>query len=267
MFGYVTVNEKALSESDRKRYAGYYCGVCHALSERGGVFAKLTLTYDITFLALILDLCFGDKTKTKTGRCIQSPIKAKTYCKSDIIDYCADMNIVLAYYNLLDDWADDSNVLAKLYADALEKSFENVKQRYPDKCETIGKCLEELTALENGGCSNADEVSDKFGEILGCVFRYGDEMQNELYDFGHALGKFIYMADACIDLRKDLKKRRYNPLTFTEIGNFDLLLNTLMSDCDQKLAKIKSVYSDEIVKNVMYSGIWIKYEISKARKR
>ena len=54
MFGYVGVNEKELKVKELSRYQGYYCGVCHSLKERYQAVGQLTLSYDITFLALLL---------------------------------------------------------------------------------------------------------------------------------------------------------------------------------------------------------------------
>ena len=84
---------------------------------------------------------------------------------------------------------------------------------------------------------------------------------------GKALGKFIYIADACIDFRKDLKKQQYNVMSFYLQKDFDNILENLMGDVHKALELIPNANSDGIVKNIIYSGIWIKYEISKGRQK
>ena len=54
MFGFVTADLAGLNEQQRKRYKAYYCGLCRSLSERHGSFARFTLTYDMTFLVMVL---------------------------------------------------------------------------------------------------------------------------------------------------------------------------------------------------------------------
>lgn len=38
------------------------------------------------------------------------------------------MNILLAYYNLIDDWKDDKSLPKKTYAEMLKKDFEKAKK-------------------------------------------------------------------------------------------------------------------------------------------
>ena len=54
MFGYVTANKPELKIREFARYKGYYCGLCHALNEDYGLFGRLTLNYDMTFLVMLL---------------------------------------------------------------------------------------------------------------------------------------------------------------------------------------------------------------------
>lgn len=266
MFGYVTTNSKSLSESDKKRYGRIYCGVCHALTEHHGKAAKFTLNYDITFLALLLSLIYENEEIAKSGRCISSPIKKKEYFFGDIYSYCADMNIILSYYNLLDDVSDDGSIGAKVGAKLLENSFTRAKTSHSEKAKRIEFSMEKLSELEKNGESNADTVADVFGDILGEIFSYG-EYGKKLYLLGKALGKFIYILDACVDIHADLKKGRYNPLTFSLNTDYDMMLASLMADVEAKLKEFPDLYSDTIVKNIIYSGIWTEYEKAKARRK
>jgi len=54
MFGFVAANGKALSPEQKERYRGCYCGLCRALQERHGELCRMTLSYDMTFLVLLL---------------------------------------------------------------------------------------------------------------------------------------------------------------------------------------------------------------------
>jgi Family of unknown function (DUF5685) len=54
MFGYVTIDKPELKIKEYNRYHAYYCGLCHTLKERHGWIGQMTLTYDMTFLVLLL---------------------------------------------------------------------------------------------------------------------------------------------------------------------------------------------------------------------
>ena len=55
MFGYVIANKDIMTEEQEARYRACYCGLCRALQRRHGSLARLTLTYDMTFLILLLN--------------------------------------------------------------------------------------------------------------------------------------------------------------------------------------------------------------------
>ena len=52
MFGYVIANLEGLTQAQKDRYKGCYCGLCRVLKQRHGFSGRLTLTYDMTFLVL-----------------------------------------------------------------------------------------------------------------------------------------------------------------------------------------------------------------------
>ena len=54
MFGYVVVNQEALDAPSLRRYRAFYCGLCRTLGDRYGMAARMALTYDMTFLILLL---------------------------------------------------------------------------------------------------------------------------------------------------------------------------------------------------------------------
>ena len=58
MFGYVIINQSDLSEEELLRYRQCYCGLCHSLKERSGNLSRLMLTFDLTFLTLLLQALY-----------------------------------------------------------------------------------------------------------------------------------------------------------------------------------------------------------------
>ena len=54
MFGYVTANLKELTDEAKARYQSVYCGVCKSIRRQSSQTARLSLSYDMAFLALLL---------------------------------------------------------------------------------------------------------------------------------------------------------------------------------------------------------------------
>ena len=54
MFGFVVANQEALEPDRLRRYRAFYCGLCRALGSRYGLAARCALTYDMTFLVMLL---------------------------------------------------------------------------------------------------------------------------------------------------------------------------------------------------------------------
>ena len=54
MFGYVIPNHTALSPEAQARYRTAYCGLCRRIDALHGLRGRFTLSYDLTFLDLLL---------------------------------------------------------------------------------------------------------------------------------------------------------------------------------------------------------------------
>ena len=52
MFGYIVANKPELKIREFEVYQGYYCGLCKSIKKRYGNLKRLTLNYDLTFVAL-----------------------------------------------------------------------------------------------------------------------------------------------------------------------------------------------------------------------
>jgi len=267
LFGYIIANSKLLEEKDKKYYAAFYCGLCHALGKKHKTSSKMTLNYDMTFLAILLNEVYKDRfyTKQLESRCLLHPIKTHQYFENDLINYVADMNVLLSYYNLIDDWNDDKNLVSISFAKIIESEFKKVCEKYPNKANIVQGKLKELSEMEKLNTLNADLPARCCGEFFGEIFApFEDENATKLKQLGDSLGKFIYILDACIDLKEDIKHKRYNPLIASSKSEFDDMLNLLMSDVIDKYKELN--ISNKILENILYSGIWSKYEIYKQKE-
>ena len=132
MFGYVTICEPELKMKDWRKYRAYYCGLCRTLKERHGNLGQLTLTYDMTFAVILLTSLYEVKGLTSSHRCKTHPVKKQWMIQNEITEYCADMNVLLAYYHMIDDWQDEKKVSGLLVSKTLHGKAKKIKTKQGD---------------------------------------------------------------------------------------------------------------------------------------
>ena len=264
MFGYVMANLKELDKTQRSRYGGVYCGICQQIRQQSSQIARLGLSYDMAFLALLLMSLYEPEETAAPLRCAIHPFRRGDRYDNEFIRYAADMNVALAYYNFLDDWQDDGKKTAKWMADAFGKTLPEIQEKYPRQCAAIAHSIAALSELEKAGCANPDEPAHTFGALLGELLVYREDLwADTLRLMGDALGRFIYLADAAVDYRADLHKGKYNPYIAMGGGEdwprWDEYLVLAMGRCTAYYEKLPLVQDKAILDNILYSGVWSNF--------
>ena len=267
MFGYVTASMKELDKDMQRRYSAVYCGICRRIRIQSGNVARLGLSYDMAFLALLLMSLYEPQEQSGKKACILHPVKKRPWVDNDYIQYAADMNVALSYYNCLDDWQDDGKISAKLLAQQFGRHLPEIAARYPRQCSAIAECICRLSELEKAGCDNPDEPASCFGELMGQLLTYEEDLwAPTLRQMGFYLGRFIYLLDAALDYDKDEKKGKYNPYLAMGTGKdwprWEEYLVLTMGRCTESFEKLPLVQDKPLLDNILYSGVWI----SKRRK-
>lgn len=262
MFGFVNVSSKELTKEQQTRYNRVYCGICRAIGNQGDQTARLVLSYDMTFLALLLMSLYEPEESVGDRVCMLHPISKRKWVDSPYIQYAADMNIALAYYNCLDDWQDDGSHPKKWMANHLSRFLPDIEARYPRQCAAIGSCIQSLSSLEKENCADADACANRFGALMAELLVYQEDLwANDLREMGMALGRFIYLADAAVDYRKDKRKHKYNPYLAMGIGEdfprWEQYLVLNMARCTEFYEKLPLVQDKPILDNILYSGVWL----------
>lgn len=274
MFGYINVNGKELSDEDRNIYQSYYCGLCRSLKENFGAKGQMLLNYDMTFLIVLLTGLYEVEEEPGTFACAVHPLKKRTSINSELSDYAANMNVILAYYNLVDDWKDDKSYFKKTMAGVYEGDFHKAASRFPRQAKAVEEYIRSLSECEKNNETNIDLVSALTGEMLGELFAYKeDEWYDELKTLGMYMGKFIYLMDAYEDLAKDEKKDSYNPLRNLYRENekdYEVLckamMTSMMSECAKAFERLPILLHAQILRNILYSGVWSKYDLIQLKK-
>ena len=273
MFGYVTINRDSLSEAEFKRYREFYCGLCHALSEEYGSLSRVTLSNDLTFLYMMLNSLYEPEETRLSERCGLHPARKHFCVLSEPVRYAADMNIAMTYHKLIDNWRDDKNPMSRAEMSLLSKAYERVRARYPQKCDFVAARIEELSAMEAQNVQEIDGPSNCTGRLFGEMYAYGDDMWTDtLRIMGEAMGRFIYLMDAYDDLPADRRRRRYNPLrSLSERPDYEpfmeRLLTMTIAEATGEFERLPLVKDINILRNILYSGVWCKYALIRKRRR
>ena len=294
MFGYLTVNLSELKMKDIETYRGFYCGTCRELAHTYGKTGQVILSYDITFLAILLSSLYEPETASSKGVCVLHPAGGRLRLRNAYTEYAADMGVLLSSLKCEDDERDDNKAAAKMLGKKLKRSLKNAgkgklsderRARLIEKSEAIKGLLSELYDMEKAEERDADAISGQFGRVLSEVFLYRqDEWSDELYMMGFYLGKWIYLMDAYEDAGEDHIKGRYNPFADKVTGTekrknkttgrtvvkavfkegfedeFKELMTVLAGDFCRQFERLPLVEYTDILRNILYSGIWARYK-------
>lgn len=273
MFGYIVMNKPEIKFKDFDEYRSFYCGLCRELREKYSIAGQISLTYDMTFVILLLDGLYEPRIRKGTTRCMMHPIKKQTIRKSVITEYAADMNLLLTYYKCMDDWNDEKKISRKCYAKIVEKSIKNTTVFYKNKVQKIAELLNKLSELEKAGETDIDKMSGCFGKIMEEIFAYKEDIwEKHLRKMGFYLGKFVYLLDAYEDIEKDIENGNYNPFCKDYIINgFEervrqLLIMMLAESC-KEFEKLPIIRHGDILRNILYSGVWCRFETVSRERR
>lgn len=273
MFGYIMINQPELKIKDYQTYHAYYCGLCKILKEKYGRIGQVTLTYDMAFLVILLSGLYEPKSKREKHHCMVHPTKSHTMLYNDATRYAADMNILLSYHNLMDDWFDEKNMAKLAFANILKSSYKEITPVYKRQAKALHSYIRKLSYSESNLESDIDKVAGFTGELLGQLFVWKEDIWSEdLYKMGFYLGKFIYLMDAYEDLEKDQKLNQYNPWSaFCNQPHFEKrvkqILTMMMAECCKSFERLPILTNAPILRNILYSGVWNRYYMVKLKKR
>lgn len=215
MFGYVRPSVERLTEEDRQRFGGAYCGLCRVLGDRYGQAARMILNYDFTFLAILL---WPEEDMEALHRgCVAHPIAGRDYFPGNsALELAADESVILAWWQAQDALSDPGGGKAKYRAVslALKGAYRRARERRPAFDETVRRQLALLRELEEARCPSLDEPADAFAQLLSAAAAEAGEpvKRRVLEQMLYHLGRWIYLADAADDLADDFASGSYNPL-------------------------------------------------------
>ena len=82
MFGFVRPLRGELKVREWERFQSVYCGLCHTIRRRYGFMQTMMLSYDCTYLALVLDALEPGGGEQCKRRCVMHPFRRRTCAAS-----------------------------------------------------------------------------------------------------------------------------------------------------------------------------------------
>ena len=152
------------------------------------------------------------------------------------------------------------------------KMLPAIRARWPRQTAAITAQLEALNVLEKAGSHDLDALCRAFGDLLGAVFACREDIwAPTLQAMGRGLGGFIYLMDAYDDLPRDKRRGAYNPLrelsTHPDYEEEMLdIFELLLARCAQNFERLPCVEDADLLRNILYSGVWLKYNCKNAKR-
>lgn len=217
MFGSVKPYVPDLYVRENEYFKSVYCGLCRSMGKHTTELSCASLSFDMTFFALVRIWICEEPSEIKMRRCPVHPLKKRPIrTDSEALEFSSYVSAYMTYYKILDDIADERGIkrffarVARLFA---KRPVKKIPAKYSDVGKVIKQDLDRISALEKEKCKNPSEVAEVFGHLLGECISFGldGDKQAISREIGVHVGKWVYLADAACDLEKDEKSGSYNP--------------------------------------------------------
>lgn len=268
MFGYVQYDKPHLYIKDMELYQAVYCGTCKSIAKACGQIARFGLSYDVTFLNLLLHNLKNTDVTIEKQSCFTKGIKKKPMSLVDDLSLgVGAFNTILLYYKLTDDMEDEKK--GGIRRAFFSGAYRRAKKRYPALDEIVSRQMKEQAKTEKTGTGNVDLAAEATAQMMREVSSYflegyaTQETEGLFYD----IGKWIYLIDAADDYEKDVKRKNYNPF-YCAFGAADkatllaghekdlrFIFDTIFYDIRERMSKIRFYFNRDLTDNVLMRGL------------
>lgn len=217
MFGFIRPVKPELRIKEAERFQQVYCGLCHTIQTRYGMFYSLFLSYDMTFLALIYGCGQEHTTSPCRCRCVAHPFFRRPCAAPDAsLERAADISVLLSYHKLQDSAQDEKGIkrwMARGLCWLGQRGYRKARTRLPIEDREMVQALTDLHTLEAANCAIMDQAADASARLTAAVVPHtGDGQERVLRQMFYHVGRWLYLLDAAQDLAEDMQQGNYNPI-------------------------------------------------------
>ncbi len=276
MFGYIRIHRPELKVWEDEAYKGIYCSLCKETGKRYGIFARMFLSYDTTFLALALMALNEEKVCFDKKRCPFNPAKKCNFCKEkqSELSFAADVSVLLLYHKIRDNIRDSTlfkGILFRILSLLILSSFKKAEKNAPEAAILADEYMQNQWAVEEKQSRSVDEAAEPTAILLSKLYSMGEtnnEQKIARERVGYHLGRWVYMIDAFDDIEKDRKSGNYNPFLLGKNADYESVKGDLLMTAGELTIAYESLKIqkfDNILRNVIFDGLF--YETQRVYER
>ena len=268
MFGYIRVYKPDLKISEYETYKSIYCGLCQQLGREYTPLARMTLSFDFTFLAALNMALAEDKPVYTKRKCPANPLKRCIMADlREIQSHCCDCAVLMLWYKLEDDLKDHgtaSRLRAAALYPAARLAYRKAAQRRPELDQLIGNNMRLQAETEAACTASVDLASEPTARVLSGLFSTLSEdpvHKRVLERLGYLLGRYVYLCDALDDLEDDREKGNYNPFLADQSARpeqIETAIGTLyltIAEAAKTFELLELKRFEPILANILYLGM------------
>ena len=268
MFGYIRVYKPDLKISEYETYKSIYCGLCQQLGREYTPLARMTLSFDFTFLAALNMALAEDKPVYTKRKCPANPLKKCIMADlREIQSHCCDCAVLMLWYKLEDDLKDHgtaSRLRAAALYPAARLAYRKAAQRRPELDQLIGNNMRLQAETEAACTASVDLASEPTAQVLSGLFSTlsEDPVQKRVLErLGYLLGRYVYLCDALDDLEDDREKGNYNPFLADQSAGpkqIETAIGTLyltIAEAAKTFELLELKRFEPILANILYLGM------------
>lgn len=263
MFGYVKVYKPDLKVAEYDTYKAVYCSLCKNLGKNYGPMLRMTLSYDFTFLAMLMLSLENDNCSFKKSHCVYNPFKKCYYTcgKESVLDFVSAVAAMMIYFKVLDNVRDEkglkklANLLLSKY---LRRKANKARANYPNIFEIVSNYNQMQIKAETADNACLDSLAEPTATVLSsiCASLSEDvEQKAHLSRLGYCLGRWIYLIDDANDFEEDAKQGKANTVL---LSSFDTVISNLYFSANEAGQAFDSLNTNRfsgIIKNILYIGM------------
>ena len=268
MFGYILPDKPNLYMKDYALYRSFYCGLCHQIKSCHGQCMRMSVSYDLTFISILLHGVCKVPLEFEKKSCILNPFKKKMVLKKGKLQaQCAYMNTLLVDFKCRDDLADHPSVGKKMLRALLANKRKKATLFLPEVASTLDRAYHAQQQAEKTATSWR-MAADPFGSAISEILRIlSGEQHPMLSELGYLLGQYVYLMDALDDYDKDAKSGEYNALRL-QYGSTDRIalltdhgealwqeMQALLDTINERYRDLPIVGTEGIVTNTLWYGL------------
>ena len=276
MFGYVRPFKPDLRMAEFETYKAVYCGLCGQMGKAFGPVARLALSYDFAFLAILYFAACGEQPVFERRGCYVNPLrKLPVATAGEGLAFSADTALIMLYYKVIDNLQDSRFAKRMLWGAGLPLAGlarRKAAARMPACDAAVALAMGKQRELEQNLTASLDAACEPTAlamqAICGQISGEADK-KRILERVGYLLGRYVYLCDALDDLPRDLKSGLYNPFIYRhklkkDAGGADLqgvfeqgrrALYLTAGEAGKAYSLLDPAHFGPILDNVFYQGL------------